>query len=181
MRFTCEDIAIRWPEYLYRELEQHELAQFRQHLRDCPRCRAEEAQWRSVLAQFDCLAGNDETLEAPPQLVYRVKRQVMFYQNWLHETAFHLRWSLVAAAAACILVTAGSMLLWQRSTEMFRKGDWVQALRTPVLSTMYSPSQYHLIEEQGIFPEAGDPFAQQADEPIKPLPTGIEIDRPSSQ
>ena len=73
MPFTCEDIKNRWPEFLYRELNEHEQAQFVQHIHQCNSCRQEEQQWTSLFDRFDTLAAGDGTDEAPRELFYRVK------------------------------------------------------------------------------------------------------------
>jgi hypothetical protein len=139
MTFQCDDIKQRWPEYLYRELDEHEQATFVQHLHQCEACRREEEQWKQLLTRFDTLAGDDGICQAPPDLVYRVKRQVHLYEDWSKQTLSAFRAKVVTAVAACSLFFcifwAGAHYAKHRPPS----DQWFQAVSENVLSDWYSP------------------------------------------
>ena len=107
MEWSCREINERWEEFLYLELDEPRQSLFAQHLKHCPACRAEEARWRELLAQFDALAVADGTTVVPPELVFRVKRQVRFYEDWSRQTTAQFRHWLVGTAAVVLLLIGG--------------------------------------------------------------------------
>ncbi|MBI1389674.1 MAG: hypothetical protein GC154_14650 [bacterium] len=114
MKFTCDEIQSRWPEYVYRELTEHEQAEFVRHLERCPACRAEEAKWRGLLARFDGLAAADDSAEAPAELVFRVKRQIRLYEDWTRQNWAAIRNWAASVAASCLIVFFAAWALVDR-------------------------------------------------------------------
>jgi putative zinc finger protein len=149
MRFKCDDLKERWPEYIYRELPEHEQSLFVHHLEECEDCRAEERQWRSMLSEFDSIVLFDDSMEAPTELLYRVKRQVRFYEEWSAKNKQSMRKWGIGAAAACALIICG---LWgayhdRLDTKISAKeNSTLQPIQASILDSIYDPDiviQYH--------------------------------------
>jgi len=153
MAFTCEDIQERWPEYIYRELSEPEQSGFVNHLAQCAVCRREEQAWRALLKQFDSIAGLDGTLDAPPELVYRVKRQIRLFDDWSSQMQSHFRRWMIASAAACLLL-AGSLagVMLQARADSVRN-PLLSPIQHSVLNTFYDSKTLELYRNQGILKE----------------------------
>ena len=150
MMFTCEDVKSRWPEYLYRELDEHEQAQCVQHIQQCSACRREERQWASVFSRFDVLAAGDGTNAAPQELIYRVKRQIQFYQDWSQQALYAFRLKLAVSVVVCTIFFSGlwfSSVVMQKITFPERIMD---QLSESVLNDLYSQSALDMFRENGI-------------------------------
>ncbi|MFB3786009.1 MAG: anti-sigma factor [bacterium] len=160
MAFTCEDIRERWPEYYYRELAEPEQSRFVNHLAECPACRREEQAWRTLLKQFDSIACLDGTMDAPPELVYRVKRQVHLFDDWSNQMQRHFRRWMIASAAACLLLAGGlaGVMLHARANGV--NHSLFSPIQHSVLSTFYDSKTLELYRKQGILMEKDEVQAE---------------------
>ncbi|MBD3266977.1 hypothetical protein GF373_09930 [bacterium] len=157
MVFDCSDIKSRWPEYMYRELNEHEQAEFVRHLHVCERCRREEAGWDELFARFDVLAAEDGTNQAPPELVYRVKRQVQFFEDWTRQTAATYRKRLASTLAACFLVCFSGWVGMEATSRMPSKTILMHRISESVLPALYPQSTLSYYRAQGfILPEESE-------------------------
>ena len=160
MAFTCDDIRERWPEYFYRELAEHEQSRFVNHLAECPTCRREEQAWRALLEQFDSMACLDGTMDAPPELVYRVKRQIRLFNDWSNQMQRHFRRWMTASAAACLILAGGLMgVVWQTRTNTVNQ-NLLHPIQHSVLSTFYDSKTLELYRKQGILMEKEEIHAE---------------------
>ncbi|MBN2329335.1 MAG: zf-HC2 domain-containing protein [Candidatus Omnitrophica bacterium] len=155
MRFTCEDIKKRWPEYIYRELSEPEQSLFVRHLEECRHCRDEERQWREMLVEFDSIASLDGAMDAPPELVYRVKRQVGLYEDWSRQFTHQMRRWMVGAAAACFLMIGGVYgVLPGLIMPQMEINNVSSPFQKSVLQTIYDSDTLQFFSEQGILDES---------------------------
>lgn len=151
MAYKCNDLKDRWPEYLYRELNEHEQALFAQHLRQCPSCQQEEQTWKKLFTRLDVLAADDGTDKAPPELVYRVKRQIHFYQDWSRQTYSAYRSKIAASVAVCALFFG---LLWVGDHSLQKisaSNQYIETVSQSLLEDFYSPRILQMYKENGIF------------------------------
>ncbi|MGC9329168.1 MAG: anti-sigma factor family protein [Candidatus Hinthialibacter sp.] len=157
MRFICDDIHDRWPEYIYRELSEPEQSLFVRHLEECGPCRAKERQWREMLVEFDSIASLDGAMDAPPELVYRVKRQVRLYEDWSRQVSHQMRRVMIGAAAACFLVIIGICSALPGMMMSHMKLDQASnPLQKSVWGTIYDSETLQFFSEQGILDKPHD-------------------------
>ncbi len=149
MRFKCDDLKERWPEYIYRELPEHEQSLFVHHLDECEDCRAEERQWRGMLSEFDSIVLFDDSMEAPTELLYRVKRQIRFYEEWSKKQKQSMRKWIIGAAAACALIIFGLWGAYQNQLDArlsAKENSTFQPIKASIIDSIYDPDiviQYH--------------------------------------
>ncbi len=160
MKYMCDDIRDRWAEYIYRELSESDQSLFVDHLQRCPSCRDDEALWRQMLVRFDSIAALDGTMDAPPELLYRVKRQIRFHEDWSIQIASRVRHWAAGAVAACFL-TALSVAHWNGSVQVFNP------FRFSVLTSIYDSNTLDLYREQGIIEEEANPKPVSLTDPPK--------------
>lgn len=182
MRFSCDDVKKRWPEFIYRELAAPEQSLFVRHLEKCAECRNEEREWRDLLEQFDSIVSLDESMEPPPELVARVKRQTRMYEEWTQLFSCQFRKWVGGVMAACLLATISNYSLWPRNFILpIDAGSITSPMQKTVLQSMYNPETIQFFKEQGILekiPTTDLTFA--ADKQINPKSsekTGKEIAR----
>jgi anti-sigma-K factor RskA len=100
---TCERAPEFVGAYVLGALDPGERRVAEEHLRDCPACAAEVAEFRGLIAQLDRVRPEDLQPEAPPADLYaRVAAAV-------GRGRARRRWA-VAAAEAAVLVTAGGVV-----------------------------------------------------------------------
>jgi anti-sigma factor RsiW len=155
MALRCEDIQNRWTEYLYRELGEHEQADFVRHIQQCPQCQNEEQVWSGLVDRFDVLAASDGTRQAPPELVYRVKRQIHLYEEWSRETASSFRMKFAASFAIFCLIASGIWLRANVTVPVMTSSQYMQSISEPILHTLYGKSNLSYYRESGFFTESG--------------------------
>ncbi len=151
MSFTCHDIQDRWAEYLYRELEEPDQARFVQHIRRCASCRAEEDQWRGLLSGFDSMAASDGNMQAPPELIFRLRRQIRFYEDCTQSTVAQIRNWTVGAAVACALFLGGAHFLLTRLQSHTTPDAALAPIAQSVLSGLYGQQNLEILSKEGIF------------------------------
>ncbi|MFH1738807.1 MAG: anti-sigma factor [bacterium] len=159
MSFSCRDIQDRWSEYLYRELDEPEQAKFVQHIRKCRECSAEEAQWRGLLSRFDVMAVSDGNMEPPPELVFRVKRQIRLYEDWTRQTVTQVRNWVLGAAAAWALLLGGAHIILNQIPDLNEPATALKPIAQSVLSNLYNEHTLEILTAEGIFeqPKTSDP------------------------
>lgn len=160
MRFTCDDLRERWPEFVYRELSEPEQSLFVRHLEECSECRNEELEWRELLEQFDSIASLDGSMEAPPELVYRVRRQVRLDEDWSRQFTLRVKRWMMGTMAACLFVAIGLYCAVSRAyIHPIDPGCVSAPLQKTVLRSIYQSETLKLYREQGIFEEFQKPAA----------------------
>lgn len=173
MKFACEQIQERWAEYLYRELDEPELAQFAQHIQRCSICRQEEARWRNLFSRFDVMATADQTLEVPTELVFRVNRQIHLYEDWANERVAQFRNWLVGSLAACMMIACTGWLAMEQIPKWMQL-EGLQSLKGTYLKSVYMKRGLEMDMTKGVFNEmekedlgiaARDPQKPANDEP----------------
>lgn len=167
MKFTCDEIQDRWPGYIYRELPESDQALFVDHLQHCPRCREEEIVWRKMLDRFYAIAALDGEVETPPELIYRVKRQIRLYDDWTSQIFIRLRHWGIGAAAACVLLTGTAVIginQWAGSPKI------LDPIQHSVLTSLYDDDTLDLLQDQDIIDNQVTPV---------PSPLANETQRPS--
>lgn len=154
MRYTCDDLRDRWPAFVYRELTEPEQSLFVQHLEECSRCRCEEEKWRDLLERFDTIAALDDSMEAPYELLYRVKRQVRLYEKLSHQFSLRVKRWMVGAVAACFLVILAFYGSFVRTDFPPFESEFVSPpLQKTVLRSIYQTDTLKVYREQGILDE----------------------------
>ena len=151
MSFTCQDIRRRWAEYLYRELDEPEQSQFVKHINRCPKCGAEEERWRALLSRFDLMSASDGAMDPPPELVFRVKRQIRLYEDWTRQTHSQVRNWLAGAAVACALIFGGAHLMMNRLPLLNQNDEILKPITHSVLNRLYNEQTLQVLSEEGIF------------------------------
>jgi hypothetical protein len=151
MRFTCDDVNTRWPEYIYRELSAPEQSWVVRHLEECIECRAEEREWRELLEKFDSIASLDESMETPPELVVRVKRQTRMYEELSQQFSHRFRRWVGGVMAACLLATISFYGLISRNfITPIDPGAITSPMQKTVLQSIYNQETLRFFNEQGI-------------------------------
>ena len=154
MRFSCNDIQERWPEYIYRELSDPEQSLFVRHLEDCSDCRNQESEWRRLLGRFDSIATLDGATDAPPELVYRVKRQIHLFEDWSNQFSSRMRRWTVATTAACVLLTSAFWLSISTNPSPHRSTNPIPSpIQNTVLQSLYGSDTLKVFHEQEIIAE----------------------------
>jgi hypothetical protein len=151
MSFSCRDVHARWPEYLYRELDEPEQGRFVQHLQSCLRCRGEESQWRDLLSRFDIMTVSDGNTEPPRELVFRVKRQVQLHEEWSHQISAQFRNWLVACVAACVFFFGGIQMLHHQLSTLRNPDTIFRPFTNSVLNALYSQDELRVLSDEGMF------------------------------
>lgn len=136
MELECRDIHTRWMEYLYLEMDEPQQSLFIQHLKHCPGCCDEEKKWRALLSRFDTLALGDGTTEVPPDLVYHVKRQIHFYEDWRKQTFSQFRNRIAGAAALLLFLFLG---IWYGNSWL-QNQDWRMKILKPITAMLLNSS-----------------------------------------
>lgn len=181
MTFECRDVQDRWPEYIYRELDEPGRAQVDKHIQNCPECAAQEAEWASVLARFDSMAAFDGQMEVPQELVYRVKRQVRLYEDWSRQTYAQVRNWAVGFVMACILL-AGSAVTFLAQYPAFRTSEGMLGPVThSVRKSFYDEETLALYLEKQLFQqEKHDGIATAPQQPEPSRERGIDTPNPAT-
>ncbi len=178
MTFGCKDVHDRWSEYVYRELDEPGRAQVDKHIQNCPDCAAEEAEWAKLLARFDSMTAFDGQMEVPPELVYRVKRQVRLYEDWSRQTYAQVRNWAVGFVMACMLL-AGSAMTFLTQYPAFRTPRGILGPVThSVRNSFYDEETLALYLEKQLFQQ--EQRGEIATAPQQPEPAGEQgIDAPN--
>ena len=151
MNFSCNDVRARWAEYLYREMDEPEQGRFVQHLQRCPQCRAEESQWRDLLSRFDAMSVADGNTEPPPELVFRVKRQVQLYDDWSRQIFTQFRNWVVGGATACAVLLGGIWMMQDRLVNLSDPNRIMESIGRPTLEYLYNKDTLRVLYHEGIF------------------------------
>ncbi len=96
--------------HLFGQLEPEEDAELRQHLENCPQCRAEEADLRAVAELLDEDAEYLSAEEPPPHLKEKVVAEV-FGDDARGSSRTRIPFAAAAAAIAVVLVGAASLFI----------------------------------------------------------------------
>ncbi len=150
------DINKYWPEYLYRELDEPECAQFAHYLHNSPEGKREEEQWREMLSRLDAMAVHDRSTEVPPELVFRVKRQVRLYEGWAEQTHTRVRRWLMGTAAACMIAALAGLFVYQQGPGWLSQSQMYQSWKSQALSMFYSEKTIELYQSEGMLGESKD-------------------------
>jgi len=157
MRFTCEDVQERWIEYIYRELLEPERSLVVSHLQHCSACQAQEKEWQELFGRFDLMASMDGTMNAPPELIYRVKRQVRFYEDWNQQQSTRLRRWITGAAAAFLMLTFGFWNTVQHDPIPRAENTLLDPIENSVLHSLYDQETLDLYRRHGMLTTTSPP------------------------
>ncbi len=152
MRYQCENLREKWPEYIYRELPESEQSLFVRHLEECSTCQAEEREWRNLFQRMDRIAVLDDAMIVPPELVYRVKRQVRLDEDWSKQFTDRFRYWMIGTSVACMLIVCGiGMIKFSTPIQPSPPVGIPITLQKSVLQSFYNGNTLKLYREEGIF------------------------------
>jgi hypothetical protein len=109
---SCTNVAVG--AYALGALEPAERADVERHLRECPSCAAEAAEFATLPALLDLVPAEDldaEPIEPSPGLFERVAAAAAAEQRTAHRRSTRGRW-LISAVAAAVLAIGGSTVWW---------------------------------------------------------------------
>lgn len=86
----------------------------------------------------------------PPELIYRVKRQIRFHEDWSIQIASQIRRWTARAVAACVLVAGAA---WLGMAHLNDTSRILNPIRDSVLTSIYDSSTLDLYWQQGIIEE----------------------------